>query len=42
MTDEELVASGEPNHFRAVSQLGLWNVRDPFFVGRNQTYEVIK
>ena len=42
MTDDQLIARGEPNHLQMVAQLGLRVIQDPFYVGRNQTYEVIK
>lgn len=41
MTDAELIASEEQN-LLAVQDLRLLSLRDPFFVGRSQTYEVIK
>lgn len=41
MTDDELVSSEQQN-IRPVEDAHLLNVRDPFFLGRSHTYEVIK
>lgn len=41
LTDEELV-DAEPNNLKVVQDLNLVRMQDPFFVGRNKTYEVIK
>jgi hypothetical protein len=41
-TDEELAQDGENTKLVAVENLGLRGLQDPFFVGRNKTYEVIR
>lgn len=41
-TDEELVEQGEGNQVMAVPDLQARAIEDPFFVGRNKTYEVIR
>jgi len=41
MTDDELIKH-ESNNLKLVQDLNLTQIADPFFVGRNKTYEVIK
>ena len=41
MTDDELIANEEQG-LQVVADLGLLNIRDPFFRGRNKHFEVIK
>lgn len=41
-TDDELIDEGEPNRLQMVQNLKLVDIADPFFVGRNKSYEVIK
>lgn len=42
MTEDELLDEGVPNRLQMVQNLKLIDIADPFFVGRNKTYEVIK
>lgn len=42
LTDEELVDGGEVNALKVVENLSLLSLEDPFFMGRAQTFEVIK
>ena len=42
LTDDQLIEQGEPNNLHAVADLNLRACRDPFFMGRSKTYEVIR
>ena len=42
MTEDELLDEGVPNRLQMVQNLKLLDISDPFFAGRNKTYEVIK
>ena len=42
LTDEQLVEMGSPSGIRYTEELGLVDVRDPWFRGRTRTYELIR
>ena len=42
LTDEQLVEMGSPSGLRYTQELGLEDVRDPWFRGRTKTYDLIR
>lgn len=42
LTDDQLADMGSPNGLRLTDNLGLVEIRDPWFRGRTRTYEVIR
>jgi hypothetical protein len=42
LSDEQLREAGNPNDLKAVQDLRLVSLTDPWFRGRNKSYEIIR